>query len=144
MPHVEGGACPVRRYVVRIYESGVAAVGRVVDGVAVRVSHAQRQIADSTLRRDLQCVVDGVGLVFELRDIAEARISGAERVRVVAAGDPQIGQCRGWDGGAVTQRGANGEAVGVGYKVSTIGSHDRGPRRVRIVRCGDWDQLVRV
>src|ERR1700683_4963568 len=132
MSHVEGGTSPIGGDVVRIHKRGITAIGRIVDGVAVGVCEAQRQIAHGALRRDLQRVVDGVGLVLQLRNIAEAWVSGAERVWIVPACDPQIWQRRSRYWSPVAQRGRSGETVGVGCKVRAIGSPNWGSCRVRI------------
>jgi hypothetical protein len=74
------------------YERVVIAIGRIVNGVAVSVGEAELQIADSALNGGLQGVVNGIGHVVQVGDIAITQ-DRPERIRIVAAGDTEI-DCR--------------------------------------------------
>src|SRR5690242_15949363 len=79
MPHVEIRARPIGRKVISIDERGIAAVGGIVDGMAVGVSHAQRQIAHGALHSHLQGMIDRVRFVSKRIDVVKSRECGANR-----------------------------------------------------------------
>src|SRR5882757_1623755 len=103
--------------------------------MAVGVGEAERQVADSAVHGSLQRVVDGVGLVFKARNVAEA-LERASEVGVIAAGDAKIRLCLCSVWRSVGQRaGANGVAVILCNRLA--GSE-------RIVRSWNGKELVHV
>jgi len=54
--------------------------------VAIGIRHAQGQIADGAARLNLQCVVDRIGIIPELSDVAVTGKSRAGQIRGRAAG----------------------------------------------------------
>src|SRR5438552_1758898 len=60
MALIEVGVATIPSDVVGVDESGVKAVGRIIDGMAVGVSDAQIQVADTPLGGELKRMIDGV------------------------------------------------------------------------------------
>ncbi len=89
--NVKVGTAAVGGKVVGVDEGAVEAIRRIVDGVAVSVGHAEREVTDGAMHRGLHRVVDGVGLIFEARDVAKT-LDRATEVRVIAASDAEISQ----------------------------------------------------
>src|SRR6267154_397729 len=103
--------------------------------MAVGVGEAERQVADSAVHGSLQRVVDGVGLVFKARNVAET-LERESEVGVIATGDAKIRLCLCSVWRSVGQRaGANGVAVILCNRLA--GSE-------RIVRSWNRKELVHV
>src|SRR2546430_1604920 len=79
MPHVEIRASPIGGKVVGIDERGVAAVGGIVDGMAISVGHTQRQVTHGALHSHLQGMIDLIRFISKRIDVVESRECGTNR-----------------------------------------------------------------
>src|SRR6266852_4794155 len=113
MSLIETGARTVARDVEGINKVIVKAVRRIVNGVTVGVGEAQRQIAHSTPRRKLKCMVYGVRGVLKPKDIAETLERGALGIGVTSAGYAEIYQCLTSDGHTAWSRQSSAVVVAV-------------------------------
>src|SRR2546423_1890837 len=77
MPQVEVRTSPIGRKIKRIDERRVASIGRIVYGMAVGISQAQRQIAHIALYSQLQRVVNRIRQIPERVDVVESGERGA-------------------------------------------------------------------
>src|ERR1700738_2476394 len=85
MSLVKIGTAPIGSEVVGIYEGAIAAIRRVVNGMAVTVGGADRKLAYVTTNRCLQSVVRGTCGVLQVGNRTVAR-KGPEEVWIGAAG----------------------------------------------------------
>src|SRR5712692_1804229 len=98
---VEIGASAIGGKIVRVDKRGIAPVGRVVDRVAVGVRHAQRQVAEGSLRSELQGMIDRISSVPKGIDVAESfeirslRIDIDESASNVQVSSGLLSQCHG-------------------------------------------------
>src|SRR5579859_4297486 len=79
--NVEIGASTAQAGISGIHEQGIAAIRRVVDGVAERVTGAQRESAHATARGDLERVINGIRGRLDTSDAADTL-----KVTIVIAG----------------------------------------------------------
>src|ERR1700730_17783139 len=114
------GTAPVGSEVVGIYEGAIAAIRRVVNGMAVTVGGADRKLAYVTTNRCLQSVVCGTCGVFQVGNRTVAR-KRPEEVGIGAAGrNAQVDGSWAGDGSSTRSHRVCGDSFGIEVS-STIG-----------------------
>ena len=93
MTLIEIGACSAPRHVVRVNDAWQSAerapVRSVIDGVAVRISDAERQGCDCASGGELEGVIAGIGSKLQEVEATEPD-EGPIRIWIVAASNTQI------------------------------------------------------
>src|ERR671925_6862 len=84
VPQIEIGTAAICRKVVSVHERVVVSVGGVVDGMAVGVGQAHRQVANGASHSGLHGIVDGVCLILKASEVAVAYV-WTQRIGVIAA-----------------------------------------------------------
>src|ERR1700723_1261058 len=74
MPFVEIRAGSVLSKIVRVHQDRIAAVGRVVDGVAVGIREPCSERTTSSSRRELKCVIGRIGDVLQGENSTQTRV----------------------------------------------------------------------